>query len=111
MIYEPWDIVAVPFPFTDRNVQKKRPALVLTNSVYQEQHGHCILAMITSAKQSSWSTDIMIEDLDSAGLKSPSLVRTKLFTLDDRLILRQVGELSKFDQKKVAKVLQHMFAF
>lgn len=110
MIYRPWEVVAVPFPFTDVNVQKKRPAVVISNQLYQEQHGHCILAMITSAKQSAWAADIAIIDLNSAGLKSPSVVRSKIFTLDERLILKTVGVLSLPDQEKVKQVLKKAFA-
>jgi len=28
MIFKPWDVVVVPFPFVDKKVSKPRPALV-----------------------------------------------------------------------------------
>lgn len=50
--------VNVSFPFTDKAAVKKRPALVISTSEYQINYNHCILAMITSAKQTSWQDDI-----------------------------------------------------
>jgi mRNA interferase MazF len=56
---------------------------------YNKQVEQSVLAMITSAKNSSWPLDVEVENLDSAGLPSASVVRMKLFTLDDRLLTRQ----------------------
>ena len=49
--------------------------------------------MITSARQSSWPLDWPIEDLLAAGLPQPCVVRLKLFTLDERLVLGRLGAL------------------
>ena len=97
MIYKPGTVVVVPFPFTDKATTKKRPALVMNEEAYQVSTGHLILLMITSAKQSRWTSDTEIQDLDSAGLPSPSVVRQKVFTLDERLILKAIGKLDEND--------------
>ncbi len=68
-----------------------------------------MLAMITSAKISSWPLDVEIEDLDSAGLPSASVVRMKLFTLDDQLVIRKAGVLSKTDKLAVLDTLHQLF--
>jgi len=47
--FEPWDIVKVPFPYTDRPVRQNRPALVISAEELQAVHGLLWLAMITSA--------------------------------------------------------------
>lgn len=57
--------------------------------------------MITSAEQISWPGDLSISDVESAGLTTACLVRMKLFTLDDRLIIRKGGSLGAPDQKKL----------
>ncbi len=107
MGYEAFDVVVVPFPFTDRNTTKRRPALVISNADTFNKHvGQSVLAMITSAKNSDWPLDTEIEDLDAAGLPSASIVRMKLFTLDDKLILRKAGALAKNDQQKISKVVK-----
>jgi mRNA interferase MazF len=85
--YEAFDVVRVPFPFTDRDAVKLRPALILSSAgPFNGPAGHSVLAMITSAKHSAWPLDVAIGDLAVAGLPSPSLVRMKLFTLDHALI-------------------------
>ena len=67
--------------------------------------------MITSARQSSWPLDWPIDDLDHAGLLIPCVVRLKLFTLDERLVLSSLGALSEVDRVAViaqlAKLLPH----
>ena len=101
MTYNSWDVVTVPFPFTDKTAAKKRPALILNKSEYQCKTGHLILLMITSANNSSWYSDIQIEDLNLVGLKNPSVIRFKMFSLDERLIIKKIGNLSEPDKQKV----------
>ena len=85
MIFNMFDVVVVPFPFTDRSTTKRRPALVLSDAEnFNKQVGQSVLAMITSAQNFDWPLDVEIADLDAAGLTSASVVRMKLFTLDDR---------------------------
>jgi len=97
VIYNKWDIVLVPFPFTDVNTAKKRPALVLNKPEYQINEGHLILLMITSARHSNWKSDILISDPAQAGLPSPSVIRFKMFSIDEKLILKKSGVLSRKD--------------
>ncbi len=110
--YDHYEIVRVPFPFTDVNTTKVRPALILSSAKYfNAKVGMSIMAMITSVKENQilWPTDIIIENLHSTGLSSPSIIRFKLFTLDHRLILGHLGYLQGKDldgvQQKLKTVL------
>jgi mRNA interferase MazF len=59
--FEAFDVVVVPFPFTDRTTSKRRPALVLSDSAaFNRQVGQSVLAMITSAKHPDWPLDVAI---------------------------------------------------
>jgi len=108
--FEAFDVVVVPFPFTDRTTSRRRPALVLSDAVaFNRQVGHSVLAMITSARNSGWPLDVPIADLDAAGLPSASVVRMKLFTLDHQLVIRKAGRLARKDRGKVAASLGKLF--
>lgn len=107
MTCNPWDVVTIPFPFTDRAAQKKRPAVVLSKHPFN-QYGFTVMAMITTSGI-SWPGDSAIQDLDSVGLHTPCLVRLKLFTLDNRLIVRRLGQLGKGDQERALSALKDTF--
>lgn len=106
MTFERYDVVKVPFPFTDKAQTKKRPALVLSgNSGFNRRAAHSVLAMITSADNPAWPLDVPIDDLLEAGLPAVSVVRMKLFTLDHRFILSKIGHLAAADRAGVKRVL------
>ena len=110
MIYNQFDVVVVPFPFTDLNTDKRRPALVLSTGKFNNQSGNCVLAMITSQKNPDWPLDTRIGSIQKAGLKAPSKIRMKFFTLDSRLIVRKIGGLSKKDRLAVMNALYNLMA-
>jgi len=106
-----YDVVKVPFPFTDKAATKNRPALVLSSAAhFNAAIGHSVMAMITSTMHTPWPLDCPILDLESAGLPAPSLVRFKLFTLDHRLVRAVLGQLSKSDQSAVRAQLNQLFS-
>lgn len=105
MICDPWAVAVVPFPFSDRPSARRRPALVLSRRKFNK-HGHTILAMITTASHSAWPGDTTIEDREPAGLHTDCIVRLKLFTLDNRLLLKRIGSLSATDRATVTAALR-----
>jgi mRNA interferase MazF len=107
--YKRFDVVVVPFPFTDRQSEKRRPALVLSDADrFNDLTENCVLAMITSAKNPDWPLDAPIGSLQKAGLPAPSKMRMKIFTLDSRFVIRKTGALSGKDQKGVLKSLHQL---
>jgi len=107
--FERYDVVRVPFPFTDRQAEKIRPALVISDAAtFNRPAGHSVMAMITSAEHAPWPLDVPISDLKAAGLPAPSLVRFKLFTLDHRLVRGKLGRLAEKDQAKTQKAMRRL---
>lgn len=107
--YDVFDIVVVPFPFVDSLETKKRPAIVISSyETFNKKAGSCLLAMITSAMHTPWPCDVAITDLQTAGLPVKSLIRMKLFTLDQRLIFKTIGTLSSKDQNSLVKNLRQL---
>lgn len=103
-ICERFDVVVVPFPFIDSAEAKTRPALVLSARAFNIAHGASVLAMITTATHSRWPSDIAI-DHAAAGLRASSVVRLKLFTLDNGMIARRLGALAPADHSAVDAAL------
>ena len=110
-IYKPFDVVEVPFPFSDVPRSKRRKALVLSAQDFNETSGASILMMITSATHSAWLHDVPIVNYAESGLKKPCVARMKLFTLDNGLIIRKSGELMEPDRDEVVKALRKNFPF
>ncbi|MBV8798904.1 MAG: type II toxin-antitoxin system PemK/MazF family toxin [Alphaproteobacteria bacterium] len=100
------DVAIVPFPFADIAIAKPRPALALSAREANESNGATLFAMITTAARSRWPSDIPLTDGAAAGLSNASLVRLKLFTLDNRLVSRAIGALSARDRASVRKMLK-----
>lgn len=94
----------VPFPFAERPGAKRRPAVVLSRQRFNGA-GHTVLAMITSRAHAPWPGDSPLQDLAAAGLAQPCMVRLKLFTLDNRLILRPLGRLARRDRETLSRSL------
>ena len=109
MSFERFSVVRVPFPFSDRNATKNRPAVVLSDAAaFNIPAGHSIMAMITSQDNPAWPLDCPITDLSSAGLPAPSKVRFKLFTLDNRLVRGELGNLGPGDAIAVGEGLARL---
>jgi mRNA interferase MazF len=97
MISDQWDILRVPFPFTDRPASKKRPALVLSKQGFNAVSHHTVMAMITNGDNSAWPQDYQIQAWAQAGLKLESWIRLKIFTLENTLIIDKLGALQSLD--------------
>ncbi len=80
-----WSVVKVPFPYTDRPVRQRRPALVVAAGRLTDTYGMLWVAMITSSENRGWDGDVAVSDIAEAGLPAESIVRTaKLATIDLR---------------------------
>ncbi len=100
-------IVVVPFPFTDRDAQRRRPAMVFSDSTLAEA-GYLWLAMITGADNPPMPFDVAVPDHRAIGLAIPSVVRTvKIVCVEPSLIVRPIGRL---DAATLAQVMTNIRA-
>ena len=106
--YKQYDIVAIPFPFSDKLEQKKRPALIISSDKFNLVSKHFVTIMIISAKHSSWPLDTKIKNTKEAGLSTECLIRMKFFTVDKSLVLKKIGSLSKEDLKSFKENLNQL---
>jgi mRNA interferase MazF len=106
--HKPGEVVVVPFPYSDRFAEKRRPTLVVSTARLN-QTGFVWLVMITSAKQARLPEDLPIQKLSPTGLSAPSLVRpVKIACVEPSRILRSIGRL---DPKETSLVLSKLHEF
>lgn len=105
-IYKPFDVIELPFPFSDLSSSKRRKALVISSEDFNQQNEATTVMMITSRLNSEWAGDVHLEEWSSAGLKKPCYTRLKIFTADNDLLLNKVGSLSAKDRRKVTQALR-----
>ncbi len=98
MICKRYDTVVVPFPFADIPILKRRPVVVLSGRSFNVTNQATVVAMITTAKASSWPSDILLGDLQTANLPVACVVRWRLTTVPNDLILRHLGALGPLDR-------------
>ncbi len=110
-VFAPFDVVVVPFPYTDRLAEKKRPAVVVSAPDVSAKYGLVWLLMVTSADNPAWECDVIVKDLKAVGLPAPSRVRTaKIATADAARIIAKIGRLSPDDEDAVMKKLKDLLA-
>ena len=108
--FEAWDIVKVPFPYTDRPVRQRRPALVVAAGELEAAQGLLWLAMVTSAANHGWPGDVLVSDFASAGLPIRSIIRpAKIATIEARDAER-LGALPPRDRRAVRRYLRERFS-
>lgn len=104
-IFEAWDVVAVPFPYTDRPTRQRRPALVISGSGIQVDHGLLWVLMITSAENRGWPGDVTITDLGKAGLPVASVIRTAKIATIEAKEAEKLGSIGQEERSAVESLL------
>lgn len=106
--FERYDVVSVPFPYVERNVLARRPALVVSNPSLEDRLGLIWVLMITAAENRRWDDDIEIADHRSIGLPIASIIRpTKIATVEARQA-RFLGRLAPAMADAVAATLRRI---
>src|SRR5262245_57448012 len=105
MILQPFDVVVVPFPYSDKLAEKRRPALVVSHADLPARLARVWVAMITSVSYGELG-DVDLVNLEAAGLPAASTLRaSKLATIDTARVIRVVGRLSDEDQRVARRAL------
>jgi mRNA interferase MazF len=109
---ESYDIVLVPFPFSDLSSKKQRPCLVLASYRPRSLPSHLVVAMITSQiKKPHFPFDVVLRDYESAKLPLPSLVRIgKIVTIDTTIVKKKLGSLTEVDRKSIRNEFKKLFS-
>lgn len=107
--YKKWDIILVPFPFTNLKTTKKRPALIISPDEYNEKL-YVVIAFITSKLDiENRLGDYKIKEWEKSNLPKPSMIRMKFATIDKSIIVKKIGRLSEKDMNEFKKLLVDFF--
>jgi len=106
MPFEFGSVVLVPFPFTSQAASKKRPAVVVSSRAYNTMRPDVVVMAITSQFRASPALgEVWLGQWQAAGLLKPSAVKPVFATLEQALVLRQLGTLSVGDQAALRKAI------
>jgi mRNA interferase MazF len=101
---KPGDVVTVDFP--GATGIKRRPAVVVSTETYHRTRPDAILGLLTSqVATATGPTDCVLQDWQTAGLRSPSAFRAFLATLPTTS-LTTIGHMSEQDWQKVQGCLR-----
>ena len=99
-------LVPFPFPFTNQAASKKRPAVIVSNRAYNDDKPDVVLMAITSQLRPSPALgEVFVDQWQAAKLLKPSVIKPVFATLEQRLIIRQLGALHAADQAALRKAI------
>ena len=111
MNIEQKDLVLLPYPFIDLENSKVRPALVVSNEVFNKNSRDRIMIPLTSVlSEVTHSIFITQESLQSGKLVKPSRIRAdKIFSVEQGKIIMKIGKLKDPVFDKVRAELLKVF--
>ncbi len=109
MTYKKWDIVLVPFPFTNLQTIKKRPALIISPDEYNAGDDIVILFITSNVSSFGRTGDYIIQDWNKSGLPKPSMTRMKFATIEKSIVIKNIGRLHKSDCASLVSKLNDFF--
>ena len=98
--FSQWDFILLPFPFTDFQTTKKRPALVVSPDEYNEGEDIIITFVTSQLDRTPRPGDYYLEDWQKAKLPKPSMIRMKFATISNSIVEKKLGRMSQKDIKK-----------
>ncbi len=102
------EVVVLPFPQTNLQSGKRRPALVVADLKGDD----LILCQITSQFRSDgYSVPLAVVDFERGRLTVESFIRpNRLFTVEQSVILYAVGKVKDFKLREVRAKIRELFA-
>ncbi|MBF2058015.1 MAG: type II toxin-antitoxin system PemK/MazF family toxin [Cyanobacterium sp. T60_A2020_053] len=107
MIYNFGNILLLPFPFTDQSTTKKRPAVVISSDIYNQQKPDIIIIAVTSKTNTPLTEgELSIIKFREAGLLKPSIIKPVVTTIDKNLVIKKLGDLQIEDCGNLQNLIQ-----
>jgi len=105
-MYKKGTVILVPFPFTDLSGNKVRPAVIISKNKIGND---VVVVFITSQTKIKEKHLVQINPEKDNGLKVLSrAVCSKIATLDAKIVLGELGVMSKSVQTKIETELKNI---
>ena len=106
MPYEFGDVVLVRFPFSNLTAFKQRPAVVVSNLRYNTARPDVIIMAITSQlRPLPGLGEAWIGEWQAANLQKPSAIKPVFATVEQNLLLKQLGIQHPVDQASLRQAI------
>lgn len=102
------EIVLLPYPFSNLEGMKVRPALIVSNKFFNKKSADCLAVPLTTIiKDEPYSVIINNNDMVSGELIKQSRIRTdKIFSIEKNRVTMKIGTIK---EKTFGKVKQEIF--
>lgn len=105
------EIILLPYPFSNLEGVKVRPAIIVSNDFLNKKSDDCIMVPLTTIiKDEPYSIVINQQDLNSGKLLKPSRVRAdKIFAVEKNLITMKIGIINEKTFEKIKSEIFKIF--
>ena len=105
------ELVLLPYPFSNLEENKVRPALVVSNDSFNKKGDDCIMVPLTSViKNEPYSVLINQQDLLSGKLLKQSRIKVdKVFNVEKNLVIMKIGIVNDKTFEKVKSEISKFF--
>ncbi len=97
------EVILVRYPFSNLASAKVRPAVVV-NAAHASQD--VIIVPLTSRVTGLLAGEFVLQHWQQAGLNVPSAIKRGLYTVEQSLILKTVGQLAPDDEQALEQSLR-----
>jgi len=106
MPFEFGDVVLVPFPFTSMATSKQRPAVIVSSRAYNTTKPDLVMMAITSQHRPMPTLgEVWLGQWQAAKLLKPSVVKPVFATFEQRMVIRQLGQLTAADKTALKQAI------
>lgn len=105
------DLVLLPYPFSNLKETKVRPAVIVSNEIFNKQSADCVMVPLTSViKEEPYSVIIENKNLVSGTLPKKSRIRAdKVFCVEKSLVHLVIGRIDDLIFEKVKSEIIKVF--
>lgn len=100
-------VVILPFPFSDLQRRKARPAIIVSNNRYNQRSDDVVAVPLTSnLRPSEHSLPVTSRDMESGELVMDSNARVdKIFSVEKSIIVKRIGKIDRKTHAAICRLL------